>query len=194
MLIRGFNLAAADYRRARRQGRLAAAVAALLAALLLAQGGYWLLLRREAAEAGARLGAMEAQRRDHEARLRAARGGLPGDAAKGYEAKVAALNRILEASAFSWTGLLFELERAVPPEVELREIHPDPSTGKVSLAGAAKSEEAVSRLVRGLGQRPAFRDVYLLREAERQVPASAGRPARREVSFSLNLVYSGGTP
>jgi Tfp pilus assembly protein PilN len=194
MLIQGFNLAAADYRRARRQGRLAAAVVAVLAGLLLAQGGYWLMLRRDVTEAGTRLAAMESQLREHEQRLRAARGGLPGDAAKGHEARVAALNKILEASAFSWTGLLFELERAVPPEVELREIHPDPSTGKVSLTGSAKSEEAVSRLVRGLGQRPAFRDVYLLREVERQVPAGAGRPARHEVSFNVSLAYAGGKP
>jgi Tfp pilus assembly protein PilN len=194
MLIQGFNLAAADYRRVRRQGRLGAALAALLAALLLAQGGYWLLLQREVAEAGTRLAAMESQLRGHEARLREARGGLPGDAVKSYEAKVAALNKILEASAFSWTGLLFELERAVPPEVELREIQPDPATGKVTLTGAARSEDGVSRMVRGLGQRPAFRDVYLLREAERQVAAAAGRPARREVGFTVRLIYSGGKP
>jgi len=37
--------------------------------------------------------------------------------------KVAVFNKILEASAFSWTGLLMELERAVPPGVSLSEIH-----------------------------------------------------------------------
>ncbi len=193
MLIQGFNLAAVDYRHARRQSRVATAVAAVLILLLLAQGAYWALLHREQREAGGRLAGMQAQIRAHEERLRSARGGLPEDARKRYEGTVAALNKILEASAFSWTGLLFELERAVPPGVELREIQPDPSSGKVMLAGIARNEEEVSLLVRGLGQRPAFREVYLLREAERALEPTPGRLARREVSFSLSLFYAGRT-
>lgn len=191
MLIRGFNLAAADYRGSRRQRALASLAAAALALILLAQGAYWVTLRREASGVGARVAGMEAEVRSQEERLRGLRGGVPAEAVKAYQARVTEYNRILEASAFSWTGLLFELERAVPPHVELRDIQPELSSGKVTLVGTTRSFDDLSHLLRALSQRTAFQDVYLLRQAEKRPEASSGRAAREEVSFTVTLVYAG---
>lgn len=189
MLIHGFNLSAADYRRSRRDSRIAAGAATVLALAVLLQAGYGIVVRRDVAAAGARLAAMETQVRQHEEQARAARAGVPPEIAKGYEAKVAALNQILDASAFSWTGLLLELERAVPPGVELRDISPDLATGKVMLTGTSRSSDELTAFLKGLAQRQPFRDVYLLREAEKQ--GEPGRNGRDELAFTVSLIYRG---
>jgi Tfp pilus assembly protein PilN len=188
MVIRGFNLASADYRSVRRQRSLAAGVAGVLVLALLAQTAAWLQVRHDAGALGRRIVELEA-RVQRQGAAGAARSARPSAEAKALEARVAAYNRILEAAAFSWSGLLFELEQAVPPHVELRDIQPDPASGKVTLAGVTRSFEDVSALVRALSQRAAFREVYLLREAEAR--PEAGAPTRKEVSFTVTMLYAG---
>jgi Tfp pilus assembly protein PilN len=187
MLIAGFNLASADYRRIRRQRLQALGAAAVLALALLAQGAFWAVVHRDTAATGRRLAAMEQEVRRHEDQVRALRANIPADALKGYEARLAAYNKILEAGAFSWTGLLLELERAVPPGVELRAIQPDPTTGRVALTGQCRDFEDISRLVQSLSQRPAFREVDLLQQAERR--PGPGEPGG--LSFNLSMLYEG---
>ena len=187
MLISGFNLATGDYRRERREVILSAGVVAVLAILLIGQAVDWLLVRRDARGDGSRLAQMEGDIRRHQDGLRAIRAGIPDEAVKRHEVKVAAFNKILEASAFSWTGLLMELERAVPPGVALSEIHPDLPSGKVMLRGTARSFDGLGRFLRGLEERIAFRDVYLTRQAERKVPAGG----QEELDFAVTLTYQG---
>lgn len=187
MLIAGFNLATGEYRRARRDVILAAGVVTVLAFLLIGQAAAWFLVRRDAWATESRLAQMEAEFRRHQDGLRAIRVGIPDEAVKRYEVKVAAFNKILEASAFSWTGLLMELERAVPPGVALREIQPDLSSGRVTLSGTARSFDGLGRFLRGLEERVAFRDVYLMRQAERKVPAGG----QEELDFVVTLTYQG---
>ena len=111
----------------------------------------------------------------------------PGEAIQQYEAKVGFYNRTLEASAFSWTGLLVELERSVPPFVSLGEIHPDLATGQVRLRGMARSFDDLSLFLRGLEERTAFRDIYLLHQADRKA-----MPGGQDgLEFAVNLVYEG---
>lgn len=187
MLISGFNLAASDYRRSRRQVILATGVVVALGLLLLGQLALWTAVRREGRAIGERLLRMEREFRQHQEGVRALRVGIPPEALKRHEARVMAYNQILEASAFSWTGLLVELERSVPPGVGFSEIHPDLTTGQVILRGVARSSEALGRLLRGLEERTMFRDVYLLRQADRK--SAAGGPEVLE--FVVNLMYQG---
>ena len=133
MLIVGFTLAAADYRRSRRTVLLLSGLSAALLVLLVLQGVGWNALRREETAVAARLGAMQSEVRLHQEEVRAVRVTVPAKLLKQYEAKVAVYNQILEASAFSWTALLMELERSVPPSVFLKEIQPDLPTGQVKL-------------------------------------------------------------
>ena len=187
MVTAGFNLASADYRRLRRERRQWCGAVVLLAAALVAQLAFWAATHKGAAATGRRLATMEQEVRQHEDQLRTVRAGIPADALKGYETKLAAYNKILEAGAFSWTGLLLELEQAVPPGVELRQIQPDPATGKVSLAGQARDFEDVSRMVHALSARPAFREVDLLSQSER--PPATGQAA--VLTFTLSVLYEG---
>jgi len=187
MVIAGFNLAGADYRRIRRWRILAAGILAVLLLALGAQLAVWAWLRRDVEGVAQRLQHMERELDQHEGQVRAARAGVPATALKQYELRVAAYNKILEAGAFSWIGLLVELERSVPPHVYLREITPDLATGQVTLRGNARSFEDLTRLLRGLEERTAFRNVFLLRQGERKgQEGGAGT-----LDFSASLFYRG---
>ena len=187
MLISGFNLAASDYRASRRHLIPPAALAAALVLLFLAQIGLWVTVRREGQSVAPRLAKMEAELHRHEQEVRAARAAIPPDAMKLYEAKVAVLNQILEASAFPWTGLLAELERSVPPGVNLKDIHPDLATGVVALHGVARSFDELGQLLHTLGEQPAFSDVFLLRQSTAK--ATPGVPEGLE--FTITLIFKG---
>jgi len=186
MVIAGFNLAAADYTRNRRTLLLLTAAAALLIALLAGQLLVWGAQRRANLAVEARLAGMETEFARHQNQAQAFRAKIPAETLKQYEAKVAAYNQILEASAFSWIGLLVELERAVPPGVTVSSIQPDLASGKVALRGETGSFENLTKLLRGLEQRANFRDVFLLRQATHKSP---GGPD--VIDFSVRLIYEG---
>lgn len=187
MLISGFNLAATDYRAGRRHLILPICLAAVLVLFLLAQIGLWIMVRREGQSVASRLAKMEAEFHQHEKEVRASRDAMPPESMKRYEAKVAVFNHILEAAAFSWTGLLAELERSVPPGVTLKDIHPDLATGLVTLHGVARSFDDLSRLLHTLGEQPAFREVFL----NRQSTAKATAGVAEGVDFTATLIYKG---
>lgn len=193
MLIPGFNLATSNYRKTRRELLLASGVVVSLTVLLVGQVALWAAGRQERREIGERLARMEGEFRRHEEEARARQAGAPGEAMKKFEAKVAVYNQILEASAFSWTGLLVELERSVPPSVSLKEIQPELATGQVRLSGTARSFDDLSLFLRNLEQRSAFRDVFLVRQAEQKSPSggqnASGGPEKLE--FVVTLLYQG---
>jgi hypothetical protein len=188
MVMQGFNLATADYRQSRRRTLLIGGVAVVLAVLLAVQLVLWVGLQRETQATGARLASMDTEIRRLQKEVRAARAAIPAEEMKQYEARVAAYNQILEASTFSWIGLLVELERSVPPGVVLGEIQPDPGTGRVALRGTARTFEELTLLLRGLEERTVFHDVYLMRQAVKK-PLTGSGPELLE--FSVNLVYKG---
>ena len=180
MVISGFNLATRSYRTERRQRQLAAVAVLCLLLLLAAQVGGWATLRQKDSAIAARLSVMERELLRHQDEVRAIRAGVPADAVKRYEAKVAALNDILEAAAFSWSGLLTELERSVPPGVALSEISPDTRTGHVALRGTVRTFAELDQFLRVLEQRTAFGDVFLLRQAVKR--STGGGPDTMEFS------------
>lgn len=187
MVIAGFNLASADYRRQRRLRVWLAAASGVLIFALAGQLAVWVVQRRENQAVEARLAGMEAEFGRHQSQAQTVRAAIPAEAVKRYEARVTAYNRILEASAFSWIALLVELERSVPPGVAVSSIQPDPSSGKVALRGEAPSFESLTKLLKGLEQRTAFRDVFLLHQAKRK---SLGDGAD-VLDFSVSLTYEG---
>jgi Tfp pilus assembly protein PilN len=188
MLISGFNLASTNYRRARRDLILSLCAVTALSLLLVGQIAMWAAGRGERWAVAQRLARMEGELRRHQEDVRTVLARVPGEAMKRHEARVKAYNQILEASVFSWMGLLVELERSVPPSVFLSEIHPDLASGEVNLRGVARSFDDLGLFLRGLQERIAFRDVYLLRQAERK--SQAGKPEGLE--FSVSLIYQGG--
>ncbi len=191
MVIAGFNLAGADYRRIRRWRVLAAGLVAVLFLTLAVELAAWTWLRRDVQNVGERLRRMEQEMSQHEGQIRAVRAGIPPAALKQYEVRVAAYNRIIEAGAFSWIGLLVELERSVPPKVYLREITPDLASGQVTLRGSAASFEDLTRLLRGLEERPAFRNVFLLRQGEKKDEKKGQGRDASGLDFGVSLIYRG---
>jgi Tfp pilus assembly protein PilN len=187
MVIAGFNLAAVDYRRNRRTLLLLGTASIVLVLVLAAQLVLWSAQRRENQAVESHLAGMEAQFRQHQSQMQGLRTQLPAETVKQYEAKVVTYNQFLEASVFSWIGLLTELERSVPPGVTVATIQPDLSTGKVSLRGEARSFEDITKLLRGLEERTAFRDVFLLHQGTHK--ATGGAPDT--LDFSVSLIYKG---
>ncbi len=155
--------------------------------VLAVQLVVWLAQHRENRAVEARLATMEAELGRHQSQARTVQTKLPAEAVKQYEAKVAAYNQILEASAFSWIGLLVELERSVPPRVTIASIQPDLASGKVNLNGEAASFDDLTKLLRGLEQRTVFKDVFLLRQAT----GKGSRAGSGAVDFSVSLIYQG---
>jgi hypothetical protein len=100
--------------------------------------------------------------------------------------RVVAYNTIIAAAFFSWTGLLLELEAAIPPNVGLTAIQPDAGSGTVTLQGAARGLDDVTLFVQMLEQRAGIREVQLLRHGD-QTSAAAGGQTLTE--FTIRLHY-----
>ena len=185
MLIVGFNLASTNYRRARRDVIRGICAVAVLGLLLAGQVATWAMGRGDRAAIGLRLAKMEGEFRQHQEQVKAVLASVPENTKKQYQVQVKAYNQILEASTFSWIGLLVELERSVPPFVFLKEISPDLATGRVALRGMARSFDDLSLFLRGLEERTAFHDVFLLHQTEAQ-----NQPGKAEgLDFTVTLVY-----
>jgi len=108
---------------------------------------------------------------------------LPSAEMARLDARVKLYNRIIKGANFSWSGLLFELERAIPANVALDEIHPDFGEGGVTLVGTAKSMEDLLRCVQGLKERDAFHQVFLRDHQVKEKDATVG--------FTISLRYRG---
>ncbi len=187
MLITGFNLSSIDYARIQWSRRVLIGVSAALLCLVAVQLVAWGMLRHTDTGITKKLEAMQAELQQQQAALKAVKAQVPPEAVKRAEVAITGYNRILEASAFSWIGLLVDLERSVPPGVILADIQPDPATGAVALQGSARNFDDLSKLVSALQVQPKFRDVFLRRQGEKKGSAAgAGR-----LDFSLNLVYQG---
>lgn len=185
------NLASDEYARARRQWRWASL--ALAAALVLTAGHVWVawaLLSARPSAAGriARLGEEVARLEGQSVGPgRPLSGPLGPDKSKALGTRVARYNRILEAAAFSWSGLLSEFERAVPPDVALVTIQPDVGASTVTVQGLARRFDDVGALLRALEERPAFREVFLLHQAERKGQGGAASG----LEFTIAMRYRG---
>lgn len=103
----------------------------------------------------------------------------------GLAERVRFYNSLLQASAFSWTGLLNELEAALPEGVGVAEIRPDQDLSGVQLRGEARTLEALTGFVRRLEGRPLFTRVFLLRQGERKDERSGREVLQFEIRLDL---------
>ena len=155
------NLASAGGRRRRRFRRaLAPAVVLLLLVTVL----HGLLVSRWRSRLAVLEDTWAARAADME-RVRPGTAGAPGspNGTPALAERIRFYNSLLEASAFSWTGLLNELEAALPEGVGLTEVRPDQTLTGVQLKGEARTLEALTGFVRRLEERPLFGRVFLLR-------------------------------
>jgi len=89
----------------------------------------------------------------------------------GALARWALLKELVDGRAFSWTGLLARLEAALPADVRLVAIAPEPKHGRIelSLEAVARSAEDAVKLVKALEDRPEFEEVFVLQiDAEKE--------------------------
>lgn len=180
------NLSRYDPRRIRRASALLTGALVALALLVLAQVAAVVALGRSRAGAGRPAAELVRELDRREARLEELRGRLAGEDPRRLRARITFLNGVLAASVVSWTGLLAELEGAIPARVSLAEIQPDLDTGKVRLHGVAASPDRVAAFARRLEERPAFEEVVVVQQAARP---DRERGERAGVEFRVSLVY-----
>lgn len=166
-----------------------AAATLLVAAASTAHGLYYRTLVRFMAPEEARLQALEA-----EAKRVEAQGGVPAETREelaALPARVEAFNRILVAATFPWSGLLVELEAALPPNVGLTAIQPDPASGTVTLQGLAKTFADLTVFVNMLEGQESFHEVQLMRHSQQGRGPGDTAPL---LEFSIRLLYQPGEP
>src|SRR3990172_8874591 len=83
-----------------------------------------------------------------------------------FGSRIALYNRIIQGANYSFTRLLFALERALPPTVPLPAIRPDRGGGAVTFWGKAKSMEDRLRCSEGLKGQEAVHQGCLRKHAE----------------------------
>jgi Tfp pilus assembly protein PilN len=177
------NLASPEILKRRRLYHLA--VGGLCLSLLLALGNF-LLYRSSQADlriAAQRIREAQEAIQKRERSLATLPDRLPPSEMARLDARVKLYNQIIEGANFSWSGLLFELERAIPANVALDEIQPDFGEGAVTLVGTARSMEDILRCVERLKERDAFHRVYLLNQEVKEKDAA--------VRFTISLHYRG---
>lgn len=113
----------------------------------------------------------------------AAGAAAPANGAATLAGRIRFYNSLLEASAFSWTGLLNELEAALPEGVGLTEVRPDQTLTGVQLRGEARTLEALTGFVRRLEERPLFTRVFLLRHGG----GKDARTGKEGLDFDIRL-------
>lgn len=96
--------------------------------------------------------------------------------------QVAALNQILETKAFSWTGLLNDLETAVPRKVSVSSIRPDLKTKTLTLDGVALTLQDVTAFMTELQESGRFRDVFLQQQRSTE---------DNRTEFTIQCIYRG---
>lgn len=86
---------------------------------------------------------------------------LPGDQIAMLQGKVAFANLLAEKRAFSWTGLLSDLEETVPAHLSIGSVKLDFQQSKVIVEGLARNLHDVNAFVRTLQAHPAFQKALL---------------------------------
>lgn len=121
-------------------------------------------------------------------------GGAPAEEGmRAVRSKVVFVNDLLIRRAFSWTGVLSDLETAVPGGISLTRIQPRFPEGTMEIAGKAASLKSLTDFMIRLEASPAFEDALLKdhKTVSLTHPPQADSPAEEEghVEFSLIVNY-----
>lgn len=76
--------------------------------------------------------------------------------------KINYINVIIEKQAFSWTGLIYNLEERTPDEISITEIIPSIAENNIRIIGLAKTVDDIVKYVNNLQLSSYFKDVFLL--------------------------------
>ncbi len=83
--------------------------------------------------------------------------------------RVKGINAILEKKSFSWSELLYSLEKASPKDVSIERIKPSYKTKKVRISGVAKGIEDVAEFINNLDGSDYIKKSFLLSESTKLV-------------------------
>ena len=97
--------------------------------------------------------------------------------------QVAFANEIIRNKAFSWTGLLSDLENVIPPNISLKSILPSAKSETIHLSGTSLKLTDVTRLMNRLEASGRFSDALLADQKD----TKEGR-----VEFSMTVRYHPG--
>ena len=115
-------------------------------------------------------------------------------------------NQLAENRVFSWTGLLSDLEEAVPPRVSISSVTLNFKESTILLNGAVRALPDLTALVNSLESHSKFRKVVLSQHRVHAPPSGGataasqpsgtdatnkmiGKEGSRQVDFSLTVAY-----
>jgi type IV pilus assembly protein PilN len=102
------------------------------------------------------------------------------------------LNALIARKAFSWTEVLSDLEKLVPPTLHVRAIHPEINEDgqlEVRLSVAGSSREGTVELVRRLEQSSHFMQSRILSESTAKATLNQGPSSTPAVQFEISAIY-----
>ena len=102
------------------------------------------------------------------------------------------VNRLIALDIFPWTGILDELEKAIPPQVVLNRFLPAPDFKTIRISGHTPSVEPITQFQDALGKSPLFQSVVLEnmdfgQEGAASTASSAKGAMQFEMICGLNL-------
>ncbi len=83
---------------------------------------------------------------------------------KETEEIVSYINNIIEQKNFSWSELLFSLEKAAPKDISITSIKPSYNSKRISITGLAKNLKTVTQLVDNLNNTKYIKKSFLTNE------------------------------
>ena len=88
---------------------------------------------------------------------------------EGLKKSIEGINAILEKKGFSWSELLYSLEKASPRNVSITAIRPSYASKRIKISGQAKSLSKVTALVDNLQDTTYIKKSILLQESARLI-------------------------
>lgn len=121
-------------------------------------------LRRSSGDVSRLRGEIALLKREAAERLREAGGKRGAREIDILSRKIEGINAILERKGFSWSELLYSLEKASNKNVSITRIRPSYGDKKVRLSGVAKGLSDITALLDNLQETEYIRKSYLMRE------------------------------
>lgn len=81
-----------------------------------------------------------------------------------YRKEIEGINLVLERKVFSWSEILYSLEKVIPENVSITKIQPNYEKKKIKIMGISKRLKEITTLVDNLRDIPYIKDSLLLKE------------------------------
>lgn len=185
-MIAGLNLASDPFRNRVLPWTVTAAVACVSLIALIWIVSVSRATEREAARAEASLRELKGQTSEIRERAEALKGEMPAEDLRTLEAA----HQLVDRKGFSWSGLLADLEAAVPAGVRVTRIGvrdvvqttPDATLAELNLAVVGRAPADVTRMIADMNRNGVFIATPLTQEA-------AGRQGETGIEWTLRVSY-----